>query len=769
MHEPRLDDLPEAIPLRRVTPAWRLVAIMALSGAGALGLLALVLGIWVGHLHDELDNYQSGLYTVPPAWNVKTPPVVEEGPVVDDGPNAVNLPYPVTEDLKEVARPAPGDRPDRPRDRFLKTTQELWKSPRGQHVGQVVVSPDGSRLTYFGGSSLVAGAVENPNRIEVFADENGDRQPQRHHREQQLAGQPTWSADSRYVYFATAGGVLQRYDVENNQLEKLPFLGQSPAPVPGDPDRIVFTRYLPTVKTEAGPQREPADRGELAIGNLTTKEVRVLAGPRPGGWTALAVSPDAKLVAGITARAPKDNQAQRGLAVVAMESRKVQEVGLSRPAHALEAPLAWDPQSKVLLYARSQDPAPPDCWADDEDDYLGTTDLFQIDIATGKEMRLSRGGGFASPSVTSAGTLCFLVSPPHMPRDGRVIARVFLRQLPLTTAQQFAAQRPEVPARDAAAWNALFAEVCKETSIGSDVDGAALTPAVLTSIKEAFQKAYRARFAQEPPADTRALTRLTQELQALPLNRDDLLRCRLVLGVLQGAELRDKHGARWQLVQGPLFGRPLDDPRSAEVFGLALNPFQRTDDEITPGWFSIEAALRQADGRPLLLTNDAPTARAVLAKNADPDLANGRKMLADGQKADGERLLVSMLAKDEHKNNIRLSLEVCGLLYEHQRLAALRQLVEARCQQPPYDARQFNYLGLAQLDDDPRQALNAFKKALRCDLRHGPAYLNLALAYDKLGEKAHARAVLKRYLDLAPHGPYAADALRRLTVLETQE
>jgi len=116
-------------------------------------------------------------------------------------------------------------------------------------------------------------------------------------------------------------------------------------------------------------------------------------------------------------------------------------------------------------------------------------------------------------------------------------------------------------------------------------------------------------------------------------------------------------------------------------------------------------------------------------------------------------------------------MEVGKLLYEHHRKAALRRLMERVSQEKPYDARRFNLLGLANLrdrdqpadsDTKPQVAIEAFKNALRCDLQFGPAYLNLAQAYEEAGNTSAARQCLLRYLQLLPDGPFAEDARRRL-------
>ena len=92
--------------------------------------------------------------------------------------------------------------------------------------------------------------------------------------------------------------------------------------------------------------------------------------------------------------------------------------------------------------------------------------------------------------------------------------------------------------------------------------------------------------------------------------------------------------------------------------------------------------------------------------------------------------------------------------------------MEPLCDRPPNDPRKFNLLGLALLQDKPRQAVGSFRRALRCDLRYEPAYLNLAQAYDKLGETSSATECLRRYLRLMPQGKLAGDARQRLAALE---
>ena len=72
-------------------------------------------------------------------------------------------------------------------------------------------------------------------------------------------------------------------------------------------------------------------------------------------------------------------------------------------------------------------------------------------------------------------------------------------------------------------------------------------------------------------------------------------------------------------------------------------------------------------------------------------------------------------------------------------------------------------------DSNPKEAAEQFKTALRYDLNHAPAYLNLSQAYQKMNEVESARWCLIRCLKLMPYGPSAQDARQRLAALNGNE
>src|SRR5262249_37403736 len=109
------------------------------------------------------------------------------------------------------------------------------------------------------------------------------------------------------------------------------------------------------------------------------------------------------------------------------------------------------------------------------------------------------------------------------------------------------------------------------------------------------------------------------------------------------------------------------------------------------------------------------------------------------------------------------------LLFENKRYTALRQLLTTRMKTLPPDARLHNLLGLAILDADPGTAAVHFRDALRCDLGSESALLNLALAFEKSGDRESAIACLRHHLRSRPGQPNADVRQRLAALLENQQ
>jgi tetratricopeptide (TPR) repeat protein len=163
---------------------------------------------------------------------------------------------------------------------------------------------------------------------------------------------------------------------------------------------------------------------------------------------------------------------------------------------------------------------------------------------------------------------------------------------------------------------------------------------------------------------------------------------------------------------------------------------------------------------------DLAAGQAAVGKLGDEDFLRGSRLFEEGKPEQAEEVLVAMLGRDAHRNNRYLLLRVARLLLDHGRKAVVVKLTEAALVKDRYDAPLYNLLGLAFLEDDTASAVNAFRRALRCDLSFGAAYLNLAQAYERAGQTQAAGQCLRRYLELFPDGPYRDDAVRRLGTLE---
>lgn len=398
--------------------------------------------------------------------------------------------------------------------------------------------------------------------------------------------------------------------------------------------------------------------------------------------------------------------------------------------------------------------------------YLG--DLFEWDVQTGKERRLSRGGGGYVPlRVTGDGNLYFQTYTLDSPR-----LRLQVRRTTLAAVREFSARELDRPPRTASDWARLVDDVFAAAGADATTDGAGLTPAGLQRLAETFSMLYRQRFGEPPPSDIGGFERQLKEVQQLDFARGSRGRLALVLGAVHGDYLGRQHGAVWRIVDGPLTRSGREEAGDG-LFALAVNPFTSVrqyaglddadDDELVMrSW--LRDVLTRAEGRTLVLTND-PDQPGATAFLADPDLERAEGLLRHGREVEADRVLLDLMTWKRHQRNTRLLLHIGTLLHQHHRTDALRQLMETQCRPGLADPRMFNLSGLALLDADPAAAAVQFRKALRCNLYYGPGYFNLSLACEKSGDRAAAVLCLRRYLKLLPFGPLAADARQRLAVL----
>jgi hypothetical protein len=776
---PHDDDLdfrrPGASP--SAAPVWQVVAVVALLAAAVLLVLSLGLG---AALVAQLQRPRAASQNSAPAFPGIGPfanPEDREPP---------NPPYPVVQDMRPAGRPpVPGEEPEAEprktaRQRFLGLSQEAWEAPEDHSPREISMAPDGRAVAYVTGQSLFVW----PLRTEVPAD-----QLRQHgvaaasNTSETVVGRPAWSADGRHVYFASQDGHLYRSDIQARPLEipppeLLPFHGDTPVPVPPDGRKLIFRRIRATPKVDLPGGEPPVDPRDIVLADLDTRDVKVLV--RDGGsLLPLAVSSDGKRLALVSRRAPSPRQpGDVRLSLLDLTAGAPGEPrGLGRPCAALEA-ACWTEDGKALVYARSQQPLPPDCWEADVAGFYSGFDLFRMDVETRQETRLSRGGGFGPPSLAGAD----LFFPVWQNAQGRGSIR--LRRVALAAVRDFDAREPDRPPRDREAWTRMIDEALEKARVSPQAEGDALPAEVLERVADAFAVAYRKHFEAAPPASAAAWERQGRELRALALPQPLRQRFTLVLGAAQGEYLRRKHDAAWYVGAGPLVpAESADDKTDDESpFGIILNPFHATRADLTgPGkvvdedededepryplsW--LDDALARAQGRTLLLTNDAAATREALKELADPDLAGAARMYESKKPAEADRLLLDLVGRKKLAQNTYLVLCVGKLLYEHGRLDALRLLLEPRVDAMPRDAHRYNLLGLALLESDPSAAAQQFKNALRCDQSYGPGWLNLAQAYANAKDHTAAVQCLRHYLRVLPFGPYADDARQRLAALQ---
>jgi tetratricopeptide (TPR) repeat protein len=103
---------------------------------------------------------------------------------------------------------------------------------------------------------------------------------------------------------------------------------------------------------------------------------------------------------------------------------------------------------------------------------------------------------------------------------------------------------------------------------------------------------------------------------------------------------------------------------------------------------------------------------------------------------------------------------VAALMSDGHRDDALPFLIRAT-ELDPHNARYWNDLAVAWNDARRhRDALRALERAIQIDASDRAARFNLAVTYERLGDKLHADAAYSAYLTLDPSSPWAEDARR---------
>lgn len=779
--EDDFEDLPGRLHLKGVSPAWRVLGILASIAAGMFLLLAAGFGMALITRPKEMVKVPNVIPPAPVLQNQPGPmfPFVNAEDDADAEP--ANPPYPTVADLQPAIlnaranKPKGGGKPTA-RERFMQLGQEIWASAPDEFP-QVSVAPDGKQIAYLRGPSLQVGTIGGgfqaviPNNWNIQPNllAGGIRPLDIH-----PVGNVVWSDLGRYLYFADSEGGLNRYGPAAQRGEKLPFHGDNPLPMPLDSRKLIFrrSRAVPKVDLPSGlPEPDPT---EIVLGNLETRQTRVLVAESRDEWMPLAISPNGKwLVLSSTQGVDMKEFGHARLFLLSLPGAGPADPKPTGPVCASISSASWELDSAAFLFARSQFPMPPDCY-ESEPAGFQPADLFRYDVDAGRETRLSRGGGFTAPSLDGDGNLLF-ISWKFEPGVGRA----HLHRAPFADVLKFAEREPNPAPRDAAGWTRLFDAVLKEAGVAANSRGEQLTPDALAKLADVFAKVFREQFKAEPPSDDAGWGRLQRELGSLELPPAGRRSVALVMGAAEGEHLRRQHGAVWRLSPGPLRRRPSVISEAQESpFGYVFNPFETAgfsrfaDEDDDEAWRSKDWTfwrLQQARGRPLILSNDLGEDKKAAEQLADSALGRAAELLKQNKGDEADRLLLDMMRQKKHEKNDYLAAHVARLLHEHKRLDAMRQLLEPRTRREPHDPPMHNLFGLALMDADPAAAIVQFKTALRCDLRYDAAYLNLAQAYQKTKDRESARLCLKRYLKLMPYGPLAQDVRQRLAALNEDD
>jgi tetratricopeptide (TPR) repeat protein len=751
-----------------VAPFWRVTAVLSLFAVLFLGCMVVVLIYMLSHAHRGQPN--NGPFVGPGIPVLAAPAMGMPGAAPVPG----STPYPTVQDPpSEDGFPPPHDEPKvKPagaslRAAFLDSTTTPWTNMENEAPDRIIVSPDGTNMACTYLDVVMAGPLGGP--LQFVAEDraanvgfvpNGRKAPMRARwgpvglpaaRASQLA-EPDgprahlwgWTPDGTSLYWTGSSGRVFEYLVAQDQGSRIgpPFAPQA-APRPKEP-HVALIANNPRAKLDFrdGPndheielvvlEPAPADAGAPRV----FQRFVISAGLNFGGEAVL--SPDGKRIAVVYREEKGAGKGKVRLGVLPITAAGPGDVkSLPASADRFEG-LCWTPDGKAIIY--------------------GAGDLFEVDIETGKETRLTQGATYASPSVTGDGTLFFL----NKPVDGGVA--VELRRMKLNDARDLVMGRQDEAERTTQIWVKLAAAVLKDAGDAKSL----ATPEAMAKIDQSFARLFPKEFKQPRPATAAGLDQLRHEVEAL-IGLDDAARAnlRIILGAIEGEYLRRRpEGATWLLAARPWDGDPEKAQPEATLFGAAFNPFRRRSAGAEE---SLTAALYRAAGRPLVIGNAAPADVAkALDGMVDPNLDRGIKMLANpGTAADGERILLDLGLSKKAERNAVLTLRVLEALSAHDRSTAARKVADRLVRIMPEEARYENALGVARLatDQEPNESLKFFEKALRCDLKYGPAYLNLALGYEKIGKRQEARQCLRRYLELLPNGDLAEDAKNRLNTL----
>lgn len=360
------DDYPPVRSVSGVAPAWRVLAVLGISASAALLLLGCALTLVVLHQGRQ----PAGSTTVPPFAAQGAP--MNPGGADDEEPP--NPPYPLVADMRPEGQPLiPGEptaAAPTARDRFLQLSRDVWSDAENQYPQDVTISPDGKYIAFVSGQTLRFGPLNGGGPViagpaGVFPGQavGGGPGPGLQFGglvDSSVVGAPAWSPNSRFLYFTDTAGRVQRYAVATGEYVMALAPGDLPAAVPGGGEKLIIRRSRPIPKADTA-RGEAYDPAEVVLVDPASQASRVLVQGGPTRWEQLAVSPDGTMLALVSGtdwvgvQPPKSR-----LHLLDLKKPGSLPKPLTSPDLFVSQP-CWTPDSRFLLYARSQQPMPPDC------------------------------------------------------------------------------------------------------------------------------------------------------------------------------------------------------------------------------------------------------------------------------------------------------------------------------------------------------------------------------------------------------------------------
>src|SRR5207302_1311818 len=107
-----------------------------------------------------------------------------------------------------------------------------------------------------------------------------------------------------------------RYDVANTRpdgqadVQILPFGGESPTPLPGEQEKLIYVRTQLRPKVAVPGSAPTPDLTEIVLYDWTTLETQVLVPASSSQWRRLVASPDGKRLAMVSDRGHEGQRSQ---------------------------------------------------------------------------------------------------------------------------------------------------------------------------------------------------------------------------------------------------------------------------------------------------------------------------------------------------------------------------------------------------------------------------------------------------------------------------